>query len=54
MKVEMHTNGNRELWLVPEDDLESLLLTLMASAAEKGQPVKLAKEAKGFVLSVPK
>ncbi len=42
MKVELHINGDHEIILTPESEIERVVLSTMASNAEKGQAVHLS------------
>jgi hypothetical protein len=54
MKVELHVNGTRELWLTATDELEALQLKLMADASQKGVATTLTPHGDHYLLSVPK
>jgi hypothetical protein len=41
MKIELHVNGEQQIWLKPETPTEAALLGEMLAGAEKGKRVTL-------------
>jgi hypothetical protein len=47
MKVELHRNGELQIFLIPEDKIESGWLEEMADRADRGRVVRLRRDGDG-------
>lgn len=43
MKIELRSNGEHQIILTPETELETVMLKIMAESAEKGRAVSLKR-----------